>query len=63
MDRDSLITFINATIASGDAQTSPLGYDVEAIADELAGHMTDGDLGTVDTTLIWAAVNEHRRRA
>ncbi|WP_422116085.1 hypothetical protein [Brachybacterium sp. UNK5269] len=61
MDRDSLITFITATIASGDAQTSPLGYDVEAIADELLDQMHGGDLSTVDTTAIWAAVNRHHR--
>lgn len=61
MDRDSLITFITATIASGDAQTSPLGYDVEAIADELLETMDGGELSSVDATAIWAAVNRHHR--
>lgn len=62
MDRDSLIKYINATIASGDAQTSALGYDVDAIADDLETH-AGGEVEQVDVPLFWATVEKHQRNS
>lgn len=62
MDRESLIKYIHATIAAGDAQTSAQGYDVEAIADELEQH-AHGGTEAIDTPVFWAAVEKHHRDA
>lgn len=63
MDRDSLIEFINATIAGGDAQTSPLGYDVDAIADDLEEHVDGGRVEDLEVPVFWATVSRHRKLA
>ena len=59
MDRDSLIKYITATIAGGDAQTSPEGYDVEGIADEL--EQFGGGAENIDASVFWATVQKHQK--
>lgn len=61
MDRDSLIEYINAMIASGDAQTSPLDYDVNAIADDLEEHVDGGAVEDLEVPVLWATVSKHRK--
>ncbi|WP_114856360.1 hypothetical protein [Brachybacterium sp. YJGR34] len=61
MDRDSLIKYINATIASGDAQTSAEGYDVDAIADDLTEHVGDSRVIEIDAPVFWATVSRHQK--
>lgn len=63
MDRDSLIKYIKATIASGDAQTSPLDYDVDAIADELEQQAGPGAGEKVEAPVFWATVAKHKKNA
>lgn len=63
MDRDSLISFLNATIASGDAQTSALDYDIDAIADELEDLAGAGRGETVDAPVLWATIEKHKKNA
>lgn len=63
MDRESLIRYIAATIASGDAQISAEDYDLEAIADDLQRHAAHGNVESLDPTEFWAAVQKHRHRA
>lgn len=63
MDRDSLITYIHATIASGDAQTSSQGYDVDAIADDLEEHAEGGEIQEIEVPVFWATVSRHQKLA
>lgn len=63
MDRDSLIKYINATIASGDAQSSALDYDVEAIADELEQQAGPGTGEKVEAPVFWATIQKHKKNA
>lgn len=63
MDRDSLTKYINATIASGDAQTSALDYDVEAIADELEQQAEPGKGEKVEAPVFWATIQKHKKNA
>ena len=60
MDRDSLIKNINATIASGDAQTSALDFDVEAIADELEQQT---EPGPIEAPEFWATIEKHKKNS
>lgn len=62
MDRDSLIKYINATIASGDAQTAAQGYDIDAIANELEAH-AGGPVEHVDAPAFWATIQKHQRNS
>ena len=63
MDRDSLIKYVNATIVSGDAQTSALDYDVEAIADELEQQAGPGKGEKVEAPVFWATIQKHKKNA
>lgn len=63
MDRDSLIKYIAAMIASGDAQTGAEDYDLEAIADDLQRHAAHGNVESIDPPTFWATVQKHRHRA
>ena len=63
MDRDSLIKYIKATIGGGDAQTSALDYDVEAIADELEQQAGPGAGEKVEVPVFWATVAKHKKNA
>ncbi|MEU2418600.1 hypothetical protein ABZ546_12525 [Brachybacterium paraconglomeratum] len=63
MDRDSLIQYIKATIASGDAQTSPLDYDVDAIANELEQQGGPGAGEKVEAPVFWAMIEKHKKNA
>lgn len=61
MDRESLIKYIDATIASGDAQTSALGYDVDAIADDLEEHADGDEFEAIEPPVFWATVSKHQK--
>lgn len=63
MDRASLIAYINATIASGDAQTPASDYDVEAIADDLEQLAGPGEGEKVEAPLFWATIQKHTKNA
>lgn len=63
MDRDSLIMYIHATIASGDAQVSALDYDIDAIADDLEQRAEPGGGEKVEAPVFWATIEKHRKNA
>lgn len=63
MDRDSLIKYINATTARGDAQTSALDSDVDAIAGDLQEHADGSQVQEIEAPVFWATVSKHRKQA